>query len=1209
MKNSVFGWDLISSLAFQPPQRTNKTQYNSTNAAKLRIEYVPVDVTQIHQHHFTSAPASPSSSGGSAVPATPTASGSSSLESTAAQMIRNYLTRDRQQQQQHSNTASASTAAIPMGTIGTPGGALGGDNNLQYNPSGNHYNGAADGVVRISFVRFLPKGTLPGTPLGSPIFRGTPQGRGNGIAVNTPATATPTGTRTEGDRRSPVPAAVFTVRTPASQINSPPISTPGDNNINGSVNATTTTRSSNDGTFIGRRPLSNDSLTATNEALGASSSNDGFVVSPLNPSAGLQPYQPVSTPLNAAARQHLQNEVIDKWTGGVILYAHGAGEDIPSSYAYFESLATETQCLVVAFDYLGYGYSTGLKDDCTEANAYLAIETIFNHLTTKLRIEPRRIVLMGRSLGSGPVVELAHREAVRTAGLAGIILISPMYSAASVVKYGSYVPSFLDIFNNHNKITSINTCPILIIHGDRDEVIPYWHAEKLYDIAYNARRTEQNQRLGIPTGIIARSIQRFLPALSATPQTTGGHGGPSPKSSRAGSGGDELEEEEAGEDDDRYLSCEDSPTSKPNSGRNSAPTSARSRGASRGPNQSPSEGNKPKNSEKNRVLLSASGAKPIPMDDKRKMTSSTVAKQTTSNPASPQFGASSATSANVEGSTAVPAPQTHSQTSRETHLDPLGTVDDNGINTKKKERFGFVKDLIKAYKGITKDDVKIEQKMKNNYNNNDSDDDTHFYEAAPVEEQQKTSSSTVKNSKASKTNSTASQPAIFSSGGSLSAPSPRVTDTPRDQKSGTDSADQAKSRTSFSSSHSGSTTSNRPNNLISGNGVTANNRNNSTSAYCGGGFGSVAPPPKFSPPSAVILLTVEGCGHHDLEFRRGRHLYAQINNFLSQFCGQQNGGGGIGRTRTLMALSAGLSAASALQMQGTTPNSGNNTPGAYYNQCVSRRSNELLTSPSDPLSHLSVVTSLRSFDNGMESTMSGNSPFPTSAAILIRDDSGSALTNPSSDPASAFNSTGHTFDIESNERNDGKRPSFACHSTTAFDDSAPTSPEVMRSGTPLGSFGCQVQPQSKLPPSLTTINATNHPSTFHRTTSDNSSRNSMTSTPKSVGLNSLGAIAFPAGYIPYKGGAAAVGNGNPPKGSPFLPLGSTPPVAHFNQHLGDGVSSGTNTPLNRSIGFGATTSPMSNNRYGTTSPFCATTTNTPTSAATGRYTGPLTSKQ
>jgi len=40
------------------------------------------------------------------------------------------------------------------------------------------------------------------------------------------------------------------------------------------------------------------------------------------------------------------------------------------------------------------------------------------------------------------------------------------------------------------------------------------------------------------------------------------------------------------------------------------------------------------------------------------------------------------------------------------------------------------------------------------------------------------------------------------------------------------------------------------------------------------GTGSVShlPLPKMSPPSAVVLLTVEGCGHHDLEFRRGRHL-------------------------------------------------------------------------------------------------------------------------------------------------------------------------------------------------------------------------------------------------------------------------------------------------------------------------------------------------
>lgn len=93
----------------------------------------------------------------------------------------------------------------------------------------------------------------------------------------------------------------------------------------------------------------------------------------------------------------------------------------------------------------------------------------------ELNVCPKDIVICGRSIGSGPAVYLS---ANRKPG--ALILISPFKSiretANNILGVLKYVVA--DRFNNLEIINNV-TCPLLLIHGQRDNLIPFSHSVQL----------------------------------------------------------------------------------------------------------------------------------------------------------------------------------------------------------------------------------------------------------------------------------------------------------------------------------------------------------------------------------------------------------------------------------------------------------------------------------------------------------------------------------------------------------------------------------------------------------------------------------------------------------------------------------------------------------------------------------------------------------
>jgi uncharacterized protein len=164
----------------------------------------------------------------------------------------------------------------------------------------------------------------------------------------------------------------------------------------------------------------------------------------------------------------------------LIIYFHGNGTGLGDRGPVFAALAT-TGAGVLAIDYRGFGGSSGTP---TEAGLLLDAEAAYAK-AIDLGYTSRQIIVFGESLGTGVAVALASRHAV-----AGLVLDSP-YSSTVDVAAASYwmFPVrwlMLDTFRSDQRIGLV-TAPVLIMHGDHDEVVPIRFGEKLFSLAREPR--------------------------------------------------------------------------------------------------------------------------------------------------------------------------------------------------------------------------------------------------------------------------------------------------------------------------------------------------------------------------------------------------------------------------------------------------------------------------------------------------------------------------------------------------------------------------------------------------------------------------------------------------------------------------------------------------------------------------------------------------
>jgi len=168
-----------------------------------------------------------------------------------------------------------------------------------------------------------------------------------------------------------------------------------------------------------------------------------------------------------------------------ILYSHANAEDLGNIYPWCKFLVRALRVNLLAYDYSGYGLSSG---EPSEENCYADITAAFEYLVKIKKTSPKNIVLYGRSLGSGPSCFLAAKTSESGEPIGGLILHAPFLSIYRVViDSGCTLPG--DKFPNIDYAPYIS-CPIFLIHGTKDTIVPFWHSERLYELFPEKFRTK-----------------------------------------------------------------------------------------------------------------------------------------------------------------------------------------------------------------------------------------------------------------------------------------------------------------------------------------------------------------------------------------------------------------------------------------------------------------------------------------------------------------------------------------------------------------------------------------------------------------------------------------------------------------------------------------------------------------------------------------------
>lgn len=158
---------------------------------------------------------------------------------------------------------------------------------------------------------------------------------------------------------------------------------------------------------------------------------------------------------------------------GIILFFHGNGGALDSWGDLASDFVDKTGWSIWIVDYPGYGKSTGRVT--SEAELHDMASTV---LAETKKLAPKKIVLDGRSLGSGIASRLASESAVD-----GVILETPYYNGTDLAKVMfPLLPTFLLRYRlpSNEWVKKIKS-PILVIHGTDDQVIPYSHGQRLFN--------------------------------------------------------------------------------------------------------------------------------------------------------------------------------------------------------------------------------------------------------------------------------------------------------------------------------------------------------------------------------------------------------------------------------------------------------------------------------------------------------------------------------------------------------------------------------------------------------------------------------------------------------------------------------------------------------------------------------------------------------
>jgi uncharacterized protein len=192
------------------------------------------------------------------------------------------------------------------------------------------------------------------------------------------------------------------------------------------------------------------------------------------------------------------------------VFLHGNAGNVTHRIDHALSVLNAGSAFLVV-DYRGYGKSEGHPSErglCEDADAAYA-ELL------KLGYAPGRIIVQGESLGTAIAVDLATRK-----GCAGVILESPFMSAGKIA--GTVLPFFgrllITGYDTYGKISRVHA-PLMVIHGDADEIVPFSQGRAVFDAANQPKQfwavsgAHHNDLLDVAGSEYAANLRAFYRLL------------------------------------------------------------------------------------------------------------------------------------------------------------------------------------------------------------------------------------------------------------------------------------------------------------------------------------------------------------------------------------------------------------------------------------------------------------------------------------------------------------------------------------------------------------------------------------------------------------------------------------------------------------------------------------------------------------------------
>ena len=193
-----------------------------------------------------------------------------------------------------------------------------------------------------------------------------------------------------------------------------------------------------------------------------------------------------------------------------VLFFHGnAGSLVNRIHKLNHFHKMDVNFLIIAWR----GFS-GNKGKPSEKGLYEDGRSAINWLFNK-GVKERNIVIYGESLGTGVATHLSQNK-----NFAGVVLETPFTSMIDAAKiFYPYIPVSLllkDKFDNKSKIKNIKV-PVLIMHGEADQIVPFFMGKKMYETAnepkYSYFTKHDNHMMEYDENLV-KALESFLKSLN-----------------------------------------------------------------------------------------------------------------------------------------------------------------------------------------------------------------------------------------------------------------------------------------------------------------------------------------------------------------------------------------------------------------------------------------------------------------------------------------------------------------------------------------------------------------------------------------------------------------------------------------------------------------------------------------------------------------------